>query len=213
MITVFCELKTKSNTITIDRYYIIDCEEETRTKSDFIYPSYGIVVPNGTLTVNDYSGMIYNELNKTEDYSDLIIKILLKNTLTKNTYPISTLSVKDFNYNSFNKTITFSLYHKVEHWQDKLNDNIYFGVSDYDIGGSTKGDNIWKKLKSNATDITFSDINHNSQILLEQYDTRFASLDSNNTWANFTSFCELMCGNIYPNRNGNLEFTNEIIED
>lgn len=184
--------------IDIDRRNIQSIERSIFDRADISMPSFGIISNTGSIDFIDFNGEFKDYAEQQILKSGLNVTIFLNDTLTKVSEVIGVLKTADWNYDSYNRTVSVSLKDNLEEWQE-----IPFEGYRY-TGESKTPYEIFEYLKSKTPNTyEFAPLDKITDFVLknDSFTFEYPNIKSGSLWSAWNTFCEAMGLYIYMDKN------------
>jgi hypothetical protein len=188
----------------IDQRNILSISSDKADRSDFKFPSYGIISNKGNLEFNDTTNRFlgYAQLGVLDKGAP--VEIYLNNTLSERaTTTIDSLETDEWDYNNDNKVVSVSLKDDLEEWQDiNVNGIGYDPRKTESKPFSWLYDYLWEITNPIYPMLSLEELDEKTRNILKSTHIQYPLLESGNLWQQWTKLCQACQLHIYKNNNG-----------
>lgn len=193
--------------LNINKQNLISLKRSIFERSDYKFPSYGIISNTGNIEFNDLDGEIRDYAEQLILTSDLKVTINLNNTLTKTSEQVGKFETREWNYDNDNRIVSVSLKDNLEEWQDILVEGFSFDPRNpYAVLENGTMENLYKWLwnvtPSKYEMISFDKLDEITKNILKKTKIKYPFLKSGNLWQQWQKLCEVCALYIYKNNEG-----------
>ncbi|MBP3573870.1 MAG: hypothetical protein J6J71_04610 [Prevotella sp.] len=193
--------------IEIDKRNLLSMERTIASRSNFKFPSYGIISNTGHIDFSDIDGEMQDYVREMLLKSNVSVKFFLNDTIAKTNHQICDYNTKDWNYDNDSRVVSVSLKDDLEDWQEIYIEGFSFDPRNpnFVLKNKTMGD-LYTFLHERTPEkykmLALSELDESTVSILNQTTIPYPFLKNGSLWSQWQKLCEACGLYIFKNSEG-----------